>query len=52
MSSKAWRPTSTPREVRFHSALPRNDSGKLQRFALRRITDDEQTASAEAVAEQ
>ncbi|MBI0378665.1 hypothetical protein JBE27_20890, partial [Streptomyces albiflaviniger] len=43
-------PYKYPREVRFHSALPRNTSGKLQRFALRRIIEDEQ-ASAEAVAE-
>ncbi|GAA2338098.1 AMP-binding protein [Streptomyces violaceusniger] len=43
-------PYKYPREVRFHSALPRNTSGKLQRFALRRIIEDEQ-ASAEAVVE-
>ncbi|NEW69163.1 AMP-binding protein [Streptomyces rhizosphaericus] len=43
-------PYKYPREVRFHSALPRNTSGKLQRFALRRIIEDEQ-ASAKAVAE-
>ncbi|GAA1085643.1 MULTISPECIES: AMP-binding protein [Streptomyces violaceusniger group] len=43
-------PYKYPREVRFHSALPRNTSGKLQRFALRRIIEDEQ-ASTEAVAE-
>lgn len=35
-------PYKYPREVRFHDALPRNTSGKLQRFALRRIIDAEQ----------
>ncbi|OPF83217.1 2-aminobenzoate-CoA ligase [Streptomyces antioxidans] len=43
-------PYKYPREVRFRDALPRNTSGKLQRFALRRIVEDEQ-GSAEAVAE-
>ncbi|MBO4257790.1 AMP-binding protein [Streptomyces griseorubiginosus] len=43
-------PYKYPREVRFHSALPRNTSGKLQRFALRKIIEDEQAAT-EAVAE-
>ncbi|WP_413797969.1 AMP-binding protein [Streptomyces iranensis] len=47
---QALAPYKYPREVRFHSALPRNTSGKLQRFALRKIIEDEQ-ASAEAVAE-
>ncbi|QKV97061.1 AMP-binding protein [Streptomyces sp. NA02950] len=35
-------PYKYPREVRFHDALPRNTSGKLQRFALRKIIEDEQ----------
>ncbi len=30
-------PYKCPREVRFHDALPRNTSGKLQRFALRAL---------------
>ncbi|WP_416982623.1 AMP-binding protein [Streptomyces sp. T028] len=47
-------PYKYPRDVRFHDALPRNTSGKLQRFALRRIIEAEQTAeqAAEQVAEQ
>ncbi|MEW2301279.1 AMP-binding protein [Streptomyces sp. NPDC006655] len=35
-------PYKYPREVRFHDALPRNTSGKLQRFALRKIIEAEQ----------
>ncbi|KUN86416.1 AMP-binding protein [Streptomyces griseoruber] len=35
-------PYKYPRDVRFHGALPRNTSGKLQRFALRRIVEAEQ----------
>ncbi|MBV6696761.1 AMP-binding protein [Kitasatospora aureofaciens] len=34
-------PYKYPREVRFCEALPRNTSGKLQRFVLRRIVDDQ-----------
>jgi 2-aminobenzoate-CoA ligase len=34
-------PYKYPREVRFCAALPRNTSGKLQRFVLRRIVDGE-----------
>ncbi|WP_329223287.1 AMP-binding protein [Streptomyces sp. NBC_01485] len=49
-------PYKYPREVRFHAALPRNTSGKLQRFALRRIIEAEQAVkdeqATEAVAEQ
>ena len=41
-------PYKYPREVRFHGALPRNTSGKLQRFALRKIIEDEQAAEAGA----
>ncbi|MFD3588732.1 AMP-binding protein [Streptomyces sp. NPDC058683] len=37
-------PYKYPRDVRFHDALPRNTSGKLQRFALRKIIEAEQTA--------
>lgn len=39
-------PYKYPRDVRFCDALPRNASGKLQRFALRRIVEDEQAATA------
>jgi len=35
-------PYKYPREVRFRAALPRNTSGKLQRFVLRGIVADEQ----------
>ncbi|MFC4056191.1 AMP-binding protein [Actinomadura syzygii] len=35
-------PYKYPREVRFISALPRNVSGKLQRFKLRQIVETEQ----------
>jgi 2-aminobenzoate-CoA ligase len=41
-------PYKYPREVRFSGALPRNTSGKLQRFALRRIIEDEQAAAPAA----
>ncbi|MEW1911867.1 AMP-binding protein [Kitasatospora sp. NPDC085895] len=41
-------PYKYPREVRFCEALPRNTSGKLQRFVLRRIVDDEQAAAPAA----
>lgn len=34
-------PYKYPRDVRFVTSLPRNASGKLQRFALRRIVEDE-----------
>ncbi|ANZ40274.1 2-aminobenzoate-CoA ligase [Lentzea guizhouensis] len=34
-------PYKYPRDVRFRTSLPRNASGKLQRFALRRIIEDE-----------
>ncbi|MGZ3145855.1 AMP-binding protein [Lentzea chajnantorensis] len=34
-------PYKYPREVRFRTSLPRNASGKLQRFALRRIVEQE-----------
>ncbi|WP_330350564.1 AMP-binding protein [Streptomyces sp. NBC_00582] len=37
-------PYKYPRDVRFHGALPRNTSGKLQRFALSRIIEAEQAA--------
>ncbi|MGP2439927.1 AMP-binding protein [Streptomyces sp. JW3] len=39
-------PYKYPREVRFVTALPRNSSGKLQRFELRKIIDAEPTAEA------
>ncbi len=34
-------PYKYPRDVRFRTSLPRNASGKLQRFALRGIVEDE-----------
>ncbi|GAA3625747.1 AMP-binding protein [Lentzea roselyniae] len=34
-------PYKYPRDVRFRDSLPRNASGKLQRFALRKIVEDE-----------
>jgi 2-aminobenzoate-CoA ligase len=34
-------PYKYPRDIRFVDSLPRNASGKLQRFALRRIVEDE-----------
>jgi len=37
-------PYKYPRDVRFVDALPRNASGKLQRFALRKIVEDERAA--------
>jgi 2-aminobenzoate-CoA ligase len=37
-------PYKYPRDLRFLDGLPRNASGKLQRFALRRIVEDEQAA--------
>ncbi|MGI5498855.1 AMP-binding protein [Lentzea sp. CA-135723] len=37
-------PYKYPREVRFRTSLPRNASGKLQRFALRKIVEDEVSA--------
>lgn len=41
-------PYKYPRDVRFCEDLPHNASGKLQRFALRKIIDDEQAAAAGA----
>ncbi|MER6226415.1 AMP-binding protein [Streptomyces sp900105755] len=40
-------PYKYPRDVRFCDTLPRNTSGKLQRFALRRIIEQEQAAERE-----
>ncbi|MFJ2830525.1 AMP-binding protein [Streptomyces sp. NPDC087263] len=40
-------PYKYPRDVRFCDSLPRNTSGKLQRFALRRIIEAEQAEQAE-----
>ncbi|MDX8033426.1 AMP-binding protein [Lentzea sp. BCCO 10_0856] len=37
-------PYKYPRDVRFRTSLPRNASGKLQRFALRKIVEDEEPA--------
>jgi len=34
-------PYKYPRDVRFRTSLPRNASGKLQRFALRKVVEDE-----------
>ena len=39
-------PYKYPRDVRFVASLPRNASGKLQRFALRRIVEDEHARDA------
>ncbi|GAA4640538.1 AMP-binding protein [Actinoallomurus vinaceus] len=39
-------PYKYPRDVRFCDSLPRNANGKLQHFALRRILESEQAASA------
>ena len=41
-------PYKYPRDVRFRDSLPRNASGKLQRFALRRIVEDEQADTVAA----
>ncbi|MHA6758169.1 AMP-binding protein [Streptacidiphilus sp. PAMC 29251] len=41
-------PYKYPRDVRFRDSLPRNASGKLQRFALRKIVEDEQSAARPA----
>ncbi|MFI0714941.1 AMP-binding protein [Streptomyces inhibens] len=41
-------PYKYPRDVRFCDSLPRNISGKLQRFALRKIVEDEQAAAPAA----
>ncbi|MQS16998.1 AMP-binding protein [Streptomyces kaniharaensis] len=46
-------PYKYPREVRFCEALPRNTSGKLQRFVLRRlVTDEEITADEKTVTDE
>ena len=41
-------PYKYPRDVRFRTSLPRNASGKLQRFALRELVADEQAAARAA----
>jgi 2-aminobenzoate-CoA ligase len=41
-------PYKYPRDVRFAESLPRNASGKLQRFALRKIIEDEQLGAGAA----
>ncbi|UKY48002.1 AMP-binding protein [Streptomyces inhibens] len=41
-------PYKYPRDVRFCDSLPRNISGKLQRFALRKIVEDEQAPAPAA----
>ncbi|HEU5353963.1 MAG TPA: AMP-binding protein [Actinocrinis sp.] len=38
-------PYKYPRDVRFAASLPRNASGKLQRFALRQVLDDEHNSA-------
>jgi 2-aminobenzoate-CoA ligase len=43
-------PYKYPREIRFVEQLPRNTSGKLQHFVLRRQLEDELRAAAEDVA--
>ncbi|MDQ1040972.1 2-aminobenzoate-CoA ligase [Streptomyces sp. V3I8] len=41
-------PYKYPRDVRFRDALPRNASGKLQRFALRAAVEDAQAGPSAA----
>jgi 2-aminobenzoate-CoA ligase len=41
-------PYKYPRDVRFRVSLPRNASGKLQRFALQRAVEAEQAAASAA----
>jgi 2-aminobenzoate-CoA ligase len=41
-------PYKYPRDVRFAESLPHNASGKLQRFALRKIIEDEQLGAGAA----
>jgi 2-aminobenzoate-CoA ligase len=43
---QAIAPYKYPRDVRFCTSLPRNTSGKLQRYALRKIIEDEQATMA------
>ena len=43
-------PYKYPREIRFVERLPRNTSGKLQHFALRRQLEEELRAAAEGIA--
>ncbi|WP_371543960.1 AMP-binding protein [Streptomyces sp. NBC_00554] len=43
-------PYKYPRDVRFRDSLPRNTSGKLQRFALRKIVEAEQAQEAQQAA--
>ncbi|HMD91420.1 MAG TPA: hypothetical protein VKG80_02150, partial [Trebonia sp.] len=43
-------PYKYPREIRFVERLPRNTSGKLQHFALRRRLEEELRAAAEGAA--
>lgn len=40
-------PYKYPRDVRFAASLPRNASGKLQRFALRQLVEDEHSVDGE-----
>ena len=40
-------PYKYPRDVRFVTSLPRNASGKLQRFALRQVVEDEHSVEDE-----
>ncbi|MEE1782994.1 AMP-binding protein [Streptomyces sp. SP17BM10] len=44
-------PYKYPRDVRFCDALPRNTSGKLQRFVLRRLVADGERGGGQAPAE-
>ena len=44
-------PYKYPREIRFVDRLPRNTSGKLQHFVLRRQLEDEHRAAAGAATE-
>ncbi|WP_405905704.1 AMP-binding protein [Streptomyces sp. NBC_00828] len=47
---QALAPYKYPRDVRFRDSLPRNTSGKLQRFALRKIVEAEQAQEAQQAA--
>ncbi len=44
-------PYKYPREVRFTDSLPRNASGKLQHYVLRRLVEEEAARSAEEAQE-
>ncbi|MGI5230856.1 AMP-binding protein [Actinoallomurus sp. CA-142502] len=43
-------PYKYPRDIRFRASLPRNPSGKLQHFVLRRLIEEEQAGDTAACA--